>query len=89
MTAPRRRRSADSADDNVYTNLMARRNHIDESLHEGWSVIVHGQARTISDPAELEQARSLGIEPWPGAERKLYVRVGTDALTGRRIRTRA
>jgi len=32
--------------------------HIDDTLHEGWSVLVHGQAHTISDEYELEQARA-------------------------------
>jgi nitroimidazol reductase NimA-like FMN-containing flavoprotein (pyridoxamine 5'-phosphate oxidase superfamily) len=63
--------------------------HIDDALHEGWSVLVHGRAHRITDGQELEQARALAIEPWSGVERNLYVRVRAASLTGRRIRARA
>jgi transcriptional regulator with XRE-family HTH domain len=63
--------------------------HIDDALHEGWSVLVHGRAERILDDAGLERARALGIEPWSGAERNVYVRVTAGSITGRRIRTRS
>ena len=63
--------------------------HIDDALHEGWSVLVHGRAQRIREDAGLERARALGIEPWSGAERDVYVRVTASAITGRRIRARS
>lgn len=63
--------------------------HIDDALHEGWSVLVHGRAGRIVDEQELERARALGIEPWSGTERNVYVRVDPASVTGRRIRARA
>lgn len=63
--------------------------HIDDALHEGWSVLVHGHARRITDAAELERAHALRIEPWSGADRDVYVRVEPVSMTGRRIRARA
>lgn len=62
--------------------------HIDDALHEGWSVLVHGHARRIVDDAELDRARGLGLEPWSGAQRNVYVRVTPGSVTGRRIRVR-
>jgi nitroimidazol reductase NimA-like FMN-containing flavoprotein (pyridoxamine 5'-phosphate oxidase superfamily) len=59
---------------------------IDEAMSEGWSVLVTGRARLVDDPAELEQAADLGIEPWPGGHREALMRIETEEISGRRIR---
>jgi len=63
--------------------------HLDEALTEGWSVLLSGVSRVIVDPAELEQARSLGIGPWAGGDRDTFVRLIPQVVTGRRIRHRS
>lgn len=60
--------------------------HLDEDLAEGWSVLLTGTASVISDPAELERARSLRIDPWAGGDRPTYVRLHASQVTGRAIR---
>jgi hypothetical protein len=60
--------------------------HFDEALGEGWSVLLSGTAQIVTDPAELERAKALGIEPWAGGDRDLYVRLTPVEITGRRIR---
>jgi len=70
-------------------NVSFEVDHIDDALHEGWSVLVQGKAERIVDDEGLEQARTLGIEPWSGAERNVYVRITAASLTGRRIRARS
>ena len=55
-------------------------------MSEGWSVLVTGTARLVDDPAELERAADLGIEPWPGGRREALIRIETEAISGRRIR---
>jgi transcriptional regulator with XRE-family HTH domain len=60
--------------------------HIDSVLAEGWSVLVTGMASVVTSPAELEKAAALGIEPWAGGERDIYIRLVPDDITGRRIR---
>jgi nitroimidazol reductase NimA-like FMN-containing flavoprotein (pyridoxamine 5'-phosphate oxidase superfamily) len=60
--------------------------HLDSVLAEGWSVLVHGTATVITGQADLEKAAALGIEPWAGGDRDIYVRLVPDAITGRRIR---
>ncbi|WP_328341007.1 helix-turn-helix domain-containing protein [Streptomyces violaceus] len=59
---------------------------IDESFSEGWSVLVRGPARAVTDPDEVarlaEQAYST---PWAGGRRELWLRVEPVAVTGRRI----
>lgn len=60
--------------------------HLDETLGEGWSVLVTGTASVISDPAALERTAALGVEPWAGGERPVYVRLRVRQVTGRAIR---
>jgi hypothetical protein len=60
--------------------------HLDETLSEGWSVLLTGTASVITDPAELGQAVALGVEPWAGGERPTYVRLRPRKITGRAIR---
>jgi nitroimidazol reductase NimA-like FMN-containing flavoprotein (pyridoxamine 5'-phosphate oxidase superfamily) len=60
--------------------------HLDETLGEGWSVLVTGTARVISASAELDRAAALGVEPWAGGERPVYVRLRVRQVTGRAIR---
>jgi transcriptional regulator with XRE-family HTH domain len=60
--------------------------HLDEALGEGWSVLVTGTARVITDPSELDRVAALGVEPWAGGERPVYVRLRVRQVTGRAIR---
>lgn len=70
----------------VGTTVSLEVDQIDEAMSEGWSVLVTGRARLVDDPAELEQAAELGIEPWPGGGREAVLRIETEAISGRRIR---
>ncbi|MFF4603143.1 DUF1918 domain-containing protein [Streptomyces sp. NPDC001339] len=62
--------------------------HVDEAMSQGWSVLVHGRARTVTEPDAVrrldEQAHS---RPWAGGERPLWVLIEPRHLTGRRIDT--
>jgi transcriptional regulator with XRE-family HTH domain len=62
--------------------------HIDEALGEGWSVLLTGTASVVTDPAELERAAALPIEPWAGGDRPIYVCLRPRQVTGRAIRVR-
>ena len=60
--------------------------HIDDALVEGWSVLVTGWGHVVVDADELRLVRALGISPWAGGQRDVYVRVVPTTHTGRRIR---
>jgi transcriptional regulator with XRE-family HTH domain len=60
--------------------------HIDDALGEGWSVLISGRGHMIVDPAERRLAQALGVTPWAGGDRNVYVRIVPDDVTGRRIR---
>ena len=50
----------------------------------GWSVMIQGQAREVSDPGELAQLRGLPLEAWAldGAADR-FVRIEASIITGR------
>jgi uncharacterized protein len=52
----------------------------------GWSVLGHGTASIVTDPALVERLLSLDFTPWSAPDEKLFwVRVRFDDLEGRRI----
>ncbi|MCH0565735.1 MULTISPECIES: pyridoxamine 5'-phosphate oxidase family protein [unclassified Streptomyces] len=60
--------------------------HIDDAMGQGWSVLVVGPARAVTDPDKMtrlgERAHS---DPWAGGERGLWVELRPERITGRRI----
>jgi transcriptional regulator with XRE-family HTH domain len=60
--------------------------HLDETLHRGWSVLVRGQAHRVLQPGELRNLQEgCDLRPWPTGEHDLYVRIVPLRITGRRI----
>ena len=60
--------------------------HLDGALHEGWSVLVHGHARKITDEREVKRLEDgTHLEPWAGGARDVYVRIAATRISGRRI----
>ncbi len=60
---------------------------IDEERHRGWSVVVHGVGRDITDGIDTwsEKMRSQQLPPWVGGERLHWVAIASPSITGRRI----
>jgi len=58
---------------------------VDESLCEGWSVLVSGRGRRIEDPDESQRLSSLDLEAWAGGSRHSLVAIRPDEITGRVI----
>jgi len=59
--------------------------HVDETLSEGWSVLVRGHARLIEEPAERLAIARLDLEPWAGGARLNVVGITPFEVTGRVI----
>ena len=60
--------------------------HLDEALREGWSVLVHGRAHTITDEREVKRLEdSIHLEPWAAGARDVYVRIAPTRISGRCI----
>ncbi|MEH0551830.1 helix-turn-helix domain-containing protein [Streptomyces sp. B21-101] len=59
---------------------------IDDAFSQGWSVLVRGRARMVTDVQEAGRlARQAHSTPWAGGRRDVWVRVEPYAVTGRRI----
>jgi transcriptional regulator with XRE-family HTH domain len=58
---------------------------VDESMSEGWSVLVTGTARRVDDPEELLRLSSLDLEAWAGGARHALICVTPREITGRVI----
>jgi nitroimidazol reductase NimA-like FMN-containing flavoprotein (pyridoxamine 5'-phosphate oxidase superfamily) len=61
---------------------------LDEALHEGWSVLLHGRAREVTDEREYRRLEdTTHLQPWAGGARDVYVRILPTRISGRRIRS--
>jgi transcriptional regulator with XRE-family HTH domain len=62
--------------------------HFDLELGQGWSVLVLGDAHRVLQPDELRHLHEgIDLQPWPGGEHDLFVRIVPTQLTGRRIKS--
>ena len=62
---------------------------VDEGLSEGWSVLVTGEIRTVSDPDEQQRLMSLGLASWSDGEEHALMAITPTLITGRVIVHRA
>jgi nitroimidazol reductase NimA-like FMN-containing flavoprotein (pyridoxamine 5'-phosphate oxidase superfamily) len=59
---------------------------LDEALREGWSVLVHGYAHTVTDERDVQHLEDrTHLEPWAPGARDVYVRITPIQISGRRI----
>lgn len=58
----------------------------DEDQRIGWSVVAHGSASIVTDPALEERLMAQPFEPWAlPDDRSFWVQVEVASITGRRI----
>lgn len=60
--------------------------HYDSLGHNGWSVLVQGSSRVVTDLAELERVRRLPLRPWANPDTDRFIAISTDVVSGRRVR---
>ena len=53
--------------------------------HAGWSVVVKGIAREVTDHDELDELRRGPLHSWATRSTEHWVRISLDEVTGRRI----
>ncbi|QOV34027.1 pyridoxamine 5'-phosphate oxidase family protein [Streptomyces ferrugineus] len=64
--------------------------HIDEAFSRGWSVLVRGRARGVTDPEARRRLEERAYsKPWAGDGRDMWVCVDPVEITGREIRERS
>ncbi|WKX74121.1 pyridoxamine 5'-phosphate oxidase family protein [Streptomyces sp. XD-27] len=70
----------------VGTEVAFEVDHVDEAMSQGWSVLVVGPARVVTEPDAVRRlADRAHTEPWAGGEREIWVSIRPARLTGRRI----
>ena len=57
----------------------------DPATRTGWSVLVTGVARELTDPTELEAARRIDLPRWAPTDGDRVVAVSLEIVSGRRI----
>jgi nitroimidazol reductase NimA-like FMN-containing flavoprotein (pyridoxamine 5'-phosphate oxidase superfamily) len=59
---------------------------VNEELREGWSVLVHGHAHTITDEREIRHLEEgTPLTPWAGGARDVFVRITPAQISGRGV----
>jgi len=58
---------------------------LDAAGRQGWSVLIQGPAHHVPE-GERAAVVQAGVEPWPGGDKELFVRIVPSRITGRRIR---
>ena len=59
---------------------------IDEERREGWSVLVHGHAHTVTDEREIRRLEEgTRLTPWAGGARDVFVRITPAQISGRAV----
>jgi nitroimidazol reductase NimA-like FMN-containing flavoprotein (pyridoxamine 5'-phosphate oxidase superfamily) len=53
---------------------------------EGWSVLIHGVAREVTDPSELEILRRGTVRSWLRSPSEHWVRIRIETISGRALR---
>ncbi|MFF3411061.1 DUF1918 domain-containing protein [Streptomyces sp. NPDC002742] len=60
--------------------------HLDEAMSQGWSVLVVGTALSVTEPEAVRRlADHAHTEPWAGGDRRMWVSIRPERVTGRRI----
>jgi nitroimidazol reductase NimA-like FMN-containing flavoprotein (pyridoxamine 5'-phosphate oxidase superfamily) len=58
---------------------------IEPATREGWSVVVTGVARELTDPEELAEAQTPALVRWASGEDHRVVAISTEMVSGRRL----
>jgi nitroimidazol reductase NimA-like FMN-containing flavoprotein (pyridoxamine 5'-phosphate oxidase superfamily)/DNA-binding XRE family transcriptional regulator len=58
---------------------------LDEALRVGWSVMVAGRAREVTDPAAVERLVERADASWAVREHSMWVRVEPERVSGQRV----
>ena len=57
----------------------------DPAIHTGWSVVIVGHARVVSENGELSDLRDLPLRTWTPNEHDHYIAIRPELISGRRL----
>jgi hypothetical protein len=67
------------------TDVAFEIDELDQQHHQGWSVVVHGQAQGIVRPADVVHLWAVSGVPWAAGMRNLLIRITPTQVTGRLV----
>lgn len=59
---------------------------LDPATRSGWSVLIVGTSRVVTDPEELAELAEAGVHSWLVEQPKHYVKIDMRQISGRRLR---
>lgn len=68
-----------------HSRVAFQADHDRPSDRSGWSVLIHGTAREVTDPAEVETLREGSLRSWAVPSADHWVRISIDRISGRRL----
>jgi nitroimidazol reductase NimA-like FMN-containing flavoprotein (pyridoxamine 5'-phosphate oxidase superfamily) len=57
----------------------------DEASQSGWSVVVTGWARLVTDPGERKRLLEAGVRSWAAPSEDVFIRVEPELISGRAL----
>jgi uncharacterized protein len=71
------------------TDVVLEIDDLDQDRRSGWSVVVHGQAEAVAEPAEVSSLWGVeNLVPWAPGVRNLFIRVVPRRVAGRSLTRR-
>ena len=67
------------------TDVAFEIDELDQQHHQGWSVVVHGQAQGIVRPADVVRLWAVTGVPWAPGMRNLLIRITPSLVSGRLV----
>jgi nitroimidazol reductase NimA-like FMN-containing flavoprotein (pyridoxamine 5'-phosphate oxidase superfamily) len=73
-----------TAIDGIGTIVAFEADAIDSARRGGWSVVVVGGARILTDPTQVERYRQL-LRPWAPGDKDDFIAIRADVVSGVRV----
>ena len=60
---------------------------LDLATQSGWSVTAIGPSREVTDPAEIDRLREIGLSSWAPGAREHFIRISPQLMNGTYLHT--
>jgi nitroimidazol reductase NimA-like FMN-containing flavoprotein (pyridoxamine 5'-phosphate oxidase superfamily) len=60
---------------------------LDRKARSGWSVVITGPCRIVTDPVRIAHVQTLNLDPWAEGERNVLLEIAATIVTGYQIAT--
>jgi nitroimidazol reductase NimA-like FMN-containing flavoprotein (pyridoxamine 5'-phosphate oxidase superfamily) len=72
------------------TDVVLEIDELDLQNQRGWTVVVHGRAQGVAEPAQLVRMWTVGgVVPWASGVRNVFIQIVPNQITGRVVKARS